>query len=89
MINISSVWIPYLDNNINKYTAQVWTWNILMETNVFQLIIMKMYTTVMIEAQTLYNNIAECPNCYFSFDRVNLLTETLQLMAEYSFIWAL
>eukprot|EP01084_Bolivina_argentea_P104621 187321_1 len=38
---------------------------------------------VMNAAQTLYDNIADCPDCYFSFNRVNLLTETLQLMAQY------
>ena len=38
---------------------------------------------VMNAAQELYDTIANCPNCYFSFDRSNLIEETLQLMAQY------
>ena len=37
----------------------------------------------MYAAKELYDTVADCPNCYFSFDRSNLLQKTLQLMAEY------
>lgn len=40
-------------------------------------------TPVMDQAKQLYDEIADCPNCYFSFDRSNLLVETLQAMAKY------
>ncbi len=38
---------------------------------------------VMEAAEKLYRSIADCPECFFSFDRQNELTQSLQLLAEY------
>ena len=40
-------------------------------------------TYVMEEAQTLYDRIATCPQCYFNLNREDELSQTLQLLAEY------